>query len=203
MLELRGVSVRYGDLLAVDDVSLDLPDGEVLAEAGADSIREGLEGQAQITAMHLRAAFGEGLCGAVAFSWTDEWWRGGHDVHDWAFGLVDRDRRPKPALAAVHEAFAGFRDLLVAMGGYMAERATDLDDVSQRVVAHLRGAAVVRGFHAGRVERRRREGFGAARRRVDEGPQLGQVGQRLFRERRFLAEQGYSYTILDAPAIAA
>jgi GT2 family glycosyltransferase/DNA-binding beta-propeller fold protein YncE len=78
----------------------------LLAEAGADSIREGAGGQARITAMHLRAAFSEGLCGAVAFSWTDEWWRGGHDVEDWAFGLVDRDRRPKPALAAVQQAFA-------------------------------------------------------------------------------------------------
>jgi GT2 family glycosyltransferase/DNA-binding beta-propeller fold protein YncE len=78
----------------------------LLAEAGADSIREGLEGQAQITAMHIRAAFNEGLCGAVAFSWTDEWWRGGHDVADWAFGLVDRDRQSKPARAAVATAFA-------------------------------------------------------------------------------------------------
>jgi phosphotransferase system enzyme I (PtsI) len=42
---------------------------------------------------------------------------------------------------AVYEAFAAFRDLLVSMGGYMGERATDLDDVSQRVVAHLRGVA--------------------------------------------------------------
>ncbi|PPF79436.1 phosphoenolpyruvate--protein phosphotransferase [Subtercola sp. Z020] len=40
---------------------------------------------------------------------------------------------------AVFEAYAGFRDLLVQMGGYMAERATDLDDVSRRVIAHLRG----------------------------------------------------------------
>jgi cellulose synthase/poly-beta-1,6-N-acetylglucosamine synthase-like glycosyltransferase/sugar lactone lactonase YvrE len=78
----------------------------LLAEAGGDSIREGLDGQARITAMHVRAAFNEGLCGAIAFSWTDEWWRGGHDVDDWAFGLVDRDRQPKPALAAVTKAFA-------------------------------------------------------------------------------------------------
>jgi len=42
---------------------------------------------------------------------------------------------------AVFEAFVGFRDLLVSMGGYMGERATDLDDVSQRVVAHLTGVA--------------------------------------------------------------
>ena len=47
--------------------------------------------------MHIRAAFEEGACGAIAFAWTDEWWRGGHDVDDWAFGLVDRERRPKPA----------------------------------------------------------------------------------------------------------
>ncbi|RFA10403.1 phosphoenolpyruvate--protein phosphotransferase [Subtercola boreus] len=40
---------------------------------------------------------------------------------------------------AVFEAYAGFRDLLVQMGGYMAERATDLDDVSRRVIAQLRG----------------------------------------------------------------
>ena len=49
--------------------------------------------------MHIRAAFEEGACGAIAFAWTDEWWRGGHPVEDWAFGLVDRDRRPKPAAA--------------------------------------------------------------------------------------------------------
>jgi O-antigen biosynthesis protein len=78
----------------------------LLAEAGADSIREGGDGQAAITATHVRTAFAEGACGAIAFSWTDEWWRGGHTVSDWAFGLVDAERRPKPALAAVREAFA-------------------------------------------------------------------------------------------------
>lgn len=77
----------------------------LLAEAGADSIREGEAGQAEITSMHIRGAFEEGACGAVAFAWTDEWWRGGHLVEDWAFGLVDRDRHLKPAAAAVASAF--------------------------------------------------------------------------------------------------
>jgi GT2 family glycosyltransferase/sugar lactone lactonase YvrE len=77
----------------------------LLAEAGADAIREGLDGQAAITAMHIRAAFSEGACGAVAFSWTDDWWRGGFDVEDWSFGLVNRQRQPKPAAAAVARAF--------------------------------------------------------------------------------------------------
>ncbi|WAC65224.1 phosphoenolpyruvate--protein phosphotransferase [Agrococcus sp. SL85] len=40
---------------------------------------------------------------------------------------------------ATWDAYGGFRDLLLSMGGYMAERATDLDDVAQRVVARLRG----------------------------------------------------------------
>jgi phosphotransferase system enzyme I (PtsI) len=47
----------------------------------------------------------------------------------------------KTAERAVFEAFASFRDLLVSMGGYMGERATDLNDVSQRVVANLQGVA--------------------------------------------------------------
>jgi GT2 family glycosyltransferase len=77
----------------------------LLAEAGADSVREGADGQAALTAMQIRAAFAEGACGAVAFAWTDEWWRGGSDVDDWAFGLVTRDRRPKPAADAVAKVF--------------------------------------------------------------------------------------------------
>jgi GT2 family glycosyltransferase len=78
----------------------------LVAEAGADSVREGASGQASLTAMQLRSAFAEGACGAVAFAWTDEWWRGGNAVTDWAFGLVDAERRPKPALTSVADVFA-------------------------------------------------------------------------------------------------
>ena len=78
----------------------------LIAEAGADSLREGVRGQAALTAMQLRAAFAEGACGAVAFAWTDEWWRGGHAIADWAFGLVDTERRPKPALHSVADVFS-------------------------------------------------------------------------------------------------
>ncbi|WP_405373149.1 MULTISPECIES: phosphoenolpyruvate--protein phosphotransferase [unclassified Microbacterium] len=42
---------------------------------------------------------------------------------------------------AVSDAFASFRDALSAMGGYLGERAADLDDVAQRVIARLRGVA--------------------------------------------------------------
>jgi len=40
---------------------------------------------------------------------------------------------------AVFEAFSAFQEILIGMGGYMAERATDLGDVAQRIIAHLRG----------------------------------------------------------------
>lgn len=40
---------------------------------------------------------------------------------------------------AVHDAFAEFRSTLEAVGGYLGERAADLDDVAARVIAHLRG----------------------------------------------------------------
>jgi GT2 family glycosyltransferase len=78
----------------------------VLAEIGLDSIRNGEDAQASVLAWQIRTAFSAGCAGAFAFSWTDEWHRGGSDVGDWGFGLTDRDRRPKRALAAVGEAFA-------------------------------------------------------------------------------------------------
>ena len=47
----------------------------------------------------------------------------------------------KTAERAVFEAFSAFRVLLTGLGGYMAERASDLDDTSQRTVAHLLGVS--------------------------------------------------------------
>ncbi len=42
---------------------------------------------------------------------------------------------------AVFDAFAAFRAQLSALGGYLGERAADLDDVAQRVIARLQGVA--------------------------------------------------------------
>lgn len=53
--------------------------------------------------------------------------------------LDERVDSGKTAERAVHEAYAAYRAQLLALGGYMAERATDVDDVSQRVVAELLG----------------------------------------------------------------
>lgn len=52
-----------------------------------------------------------------------------------------RIRAGKTGEFAVHDAFASFREQLTALGGYLGERAADLDDVAQRVIARLRGVA--------------------------------------------------------------
>jgi O-antigen biosynthesis protein len=78
----------------------------LLAEVGLDSRRNGAEQQARVLDWQVRAVFAAGCAGAFVFAWTDEWHRGGHAITDWDFGLVTRDRRPKPALAAVSAAFA-------------------------------------------------------------------------------------------------
>jgi O-antigen biosynthesis protein len=77
----------------------------LISEAGADSMRHGEERQSALVMMQLRTAFGEGACGAIVFSWTDDWWRGGHQVDDWAFGLVDASRRPKRSYHVVQRVF--------------------------------------------------------------------------------------------------
>ena len=78
----------------------------VLTELGLDSRRNGLEAQAQVVEWKLRETYVSGAAGAFVFAWTDEWHRGGAEIADWDFGLVDRDREPKPALAAARRAFA-------------------------------------------------------------------------------------------------
>jgi O-antigen biosynthesis protein len=78
----------------------------LVTEAGLDSLRNSEEAQARAIDWQVRTAFAGGCAGMFVFSWTDEWHRGGFDVDDWAFGLVDRDREPKQALATVGKAFA-------------------------------------------------------------------------------------------------
>jgi GT2 family glycosyltransferase len=78
----------------------------VMAEIGLDSRRNGEAAQKESLDWQVRAAFAEGCAGAFVFAWTDEWYRGGHDIDDWDFGLTTRDRRPKPALSTVTRVFA-------------------------------------------------------------------------------------------------
>ncbi len=77
----------------------------IMSELGLDSLRNGEDTQARVLDWQVRNTFAAGCAGAFVFSWTDEWYRGGADVNEWAFGLTRRDRQAKPALAAVRQAF--------------------------------------------------------------------------------------------------
>jgi GT2 family glycosyltransferase len=79
----------------------------VLAELGLDSQRNGLDAQAESLSWQLETALTGGCAGVYVYAWTDEWYRGGNEIEDWDFGLVTRERVPKPALAAVRSRFEG------------------------------------------------------------------------------------------------
>jgi GT2 family glycosyltransferase len=78
----------------------------LMSELGLDSLRHGEDGQARAVEWQIRTAFAGGCAGAFVFAWTDEWHRAGAEVDDWAFGLTDRARHPKPALNIAREVFS-------------------------------------------------------------------------------------------------
>ena len=77
----------------------------LLGECGIDSLREGEARKCEMLGWQVEDAFRGGLAGAVVFSFTDDWWRGGEPVEDWQMGLTTRERRPKESFWAVQNAF--------------------------------------------------------------------------------------------------
>ncbi len=55
--------------------------------------------------------------------------------------VVARIESGTNAERAVYEAFDEFKQMLIGLGGYLGERAADLGDVAQRIIARLRGVA--------------------------------------------------------------
>jgi O-antigen biosynthesis protein len=90
-------------LARLQNIAADRP--VILSEIGLDALRNGELAQARSLDWQIRAAFAGGSAGVFVFAWTDEWHRAGEQVHDWAFGITDVQREPKPALKAVCQAF--------------------------------------------------------------------------------------------------
>lgn len=84
---------RY--LLRLQNLSEDRP--LILGEFGMDTIRHSQEEQAGMLGWHIDSVVKCGLAGTVLFTWTDEWFTGGEEISDWAFGIVTRGREPKKA----------------------------------------------------------------------------------------------------------
>jgi O-antigen biosynthesis protein len=77
----------------------------ILSEVGLDSLRNGLEKQAEVLEWQVKTAFRAGCAGTFVYAWTDEWYRSGEDVLDWNFGLTTRAREPKPALNSISNVY--------------------------------------------------------------------------------------------------
>ncbi len=52
---------------------------------------------------HIDSVVKCGLAGTIFFTWTDEWFTGGQEITDWAFGIVTRERKPKKAFYTIQE----------------------------------------------------------------------------------------------------
>ena len=73
----------------------------ILGEYGVDTIRHGEHNQSEALRAHLHEVFRRGLAGSFVFAYTDDWFTGGHQVRDWAFGVTRADRSPKAAARVV------------------------------------------------------------------------------------------------------
>jgi O-antigen biosynthesis protein len=77
----------------------------LLGEFGLDTIRHGQESQTEMLAWQIESAFRSGVGGTILFGFTDDWFTGGQQVEDWAFGITTADRTPKRAFAAVKQQY--------------------------------------------------------------------------------------------------
>jgi GT2 family glycosyltransferase len=75
----------------------------ILGEFGMDTIRHSQEEQAEMLGWHIDSVVKCGLAGTILFTWTDEWFTGGQEITDWAFGIVTRQREPKKAFYRIQE----------------------------------------------------------------------------------------------------
>jgi glycosyltransferase involved in cell wall biosynthesis len=106
----------------------------ILGETGIDTIREGEETQRDILNWQIESTFRGGLSGIILYSFTDDWFRGGLQITDWAFGLTTADRKPKLAFETVQRLFAiapyfplpHYPKVSVVIASYNGERTLDL-----------------------------------------------------------------------------
>ncbi|MCF7787927.1 MAG: glycosyltransferase [Prosthecobacter sp.] len=75
----------------------------IITEFGLDVAAHGPERQVEVMRWQHNCLLGGGCAGGVWFAYTDEWHRGGKEITDWQFGLVDRERKERPACALQRE----------------------------------------------------------------------------------------------------
>ena len=75
----------------------------LITEFGLNVAAHGPERQAEIMRWQHDCLLSGGCAGGVWFAYTDEWHRGGREITEWQFGLVDRERNERPACSLQRE----------------------------------------------------------------------------------------------------
>ncbi|MDZ4402000.1 glycosyltransferase [Prosthecobacter sp.] len=75
----------------------------LITEFGLDVNAHGDARQAEIMRWQHDCLLRGGAAGGVWFAYTDEWHRGGREITDWRFGIVDRERHERPACAVARD----------------------------------------------------------------------------------------------------
>jgi phosphotransferase system enzyme I (PtsI) len=138
MSELRGVGiglgVAQGPVVRMTE-AVPAPD-ETPSSIGADAERARVREAISVVAQELTARGATAGGSAQEVLEAQAMIAEDPTLQDEVDGRIDAGAT---AERAVHDAFAGFRATLEAVGGYLGERAADLDDIAQRVLARLRG----------------------------------------------------------------
>jgi glycosyltransferase involved in cell wall biosynthesis/exo-beta-1,3-glucanase (GH17 family) len=101
-LEDRAVFEKY--LLRLQNLAGHKP--LVITEFGLDAAQHGETKQAEVRHWFDHSSHRHGVAGSVWFSFTDEWFRGGEQVTEWCFGIVDAERRARAAAKPSAEVFS-------------------------------------------------------------------------------------------------
>ena len=98
-LEKRDDFARY--LPRLHNIAGDRP--VLLSEFGLDTRRNGMQLQSDALLWYVDESLSAGIAGITVYAWSDHWFRGGAEVYDWDFGLMDRDGMSKPGLGPLGE----------------------------------------------------------------------------------------------------
>jgi len=75
----------------------------LITEFGLDVATHGPQRQVEVMRWQHDCLLSGGTAGGVWFAYTDEWHRGGREITDWQFGLVDCERNERPACTLQRE----------------------------------------------------------------------------------------------------